>query len=418
MIETGLIEGIYTIDRGVTQTLIEHGLKAGYVAHGASDISPERLEDILLDQEDAFRLLVQVVADERPISTSFIKELHQLLCRHQATTTALIESTGERIEVELLRGAWKIQANNPTTRDGREHAYAPPIEVAAEMDRLVAWHAEHRDRGIDAITQAAWLHHRFTQIHPFQDGNGRVARSLATIVLLRDRLLPLVVDRDERVAYINTLERADAGHFSELVDVFGSLQFNRLREIEAEAVDLMRPEDVAWLAAKMLADRQSQVGRSHDAASRQVAVEIERIGRTFQRAAASMRSSTEGAVQGLAIVVSTPAFDLPPDLVRQARARNAFEGSGARHVRFEGHVDLMAERGVNAARLDVSIAGAEDGSIACISRIERRSDAYADFLPIAPDDDVIVLDAFDVTIIDGWVESRVKRWMLEVGKLE
>ena len=40
--------------------------------------------------------------------------------------------------------------------------------------------------------EAAWLHHRFGQIHPFQDGNGRVARALATMIFLRAGFVPLV----------------------------------------------------------------------------------------------------------------------------------------------------------------------------------------------------------------------------------
>lgn len=46
--------------------------------------------------------------------------------------------------------------------------------------------------------EAAWLHHRFTQIHPFQDGNGRIARLLASLVFIKAGWFPLVVTRDDR----------------------------------------------------------------------------------------------------------------------------------------------------------------------------------------------------------------------------
>jgi Fic family protein len=51
------------------------------------------------------------------------------------------------------------------------------VHVAAEMDKLVELHREHRAAGVAPEVESAWLHHRFTQIHPFQDGNGRVAPS-------------------------------------------------------------------------------------------------------------------------------------------------------------------------------------------------------------------------------------------------
>ena len=62
------------------------------------------------------------------------------------------------------------------------------------MDNLVKWYNSYDKE--DPLLVAAWLHHRFTQIHPFQDGNGRVARVLTTMVMLKAGLLPLVVDGD------------------------------------------------------------------------------------------------------------------------------------------------------------------------------------------------------------------------------
>jgi Fic family protein len=45
--------------------------------------------------------------------------------------------------------------------------------------------------------QAAWLHHRFTQIHPFADGNGQVARAIASLVFIEAGWFPLILKRDE-----------------------------------------------------------------------------------------------------------------------------------------------------------------------------------------------------------------------------
>lgn len=72
--------------------------------------------------------------------------------------------------------------------------------------------------------EAAWLHQRFAQIHPFQDGNGRVARALASLVFLRAGWFPLVVHRDDRGEYIDCLEQADSGDLSALVNLLGRIQ--------------------------------------------------------------------------------------------------------------------------------------------------------------------------------------------------
>lgn len=76
---------------------------------------------------------------------------------------------------------------------------------------------------------AAWLHHRFLQIHPFQDGNGRVARALASLVLIRAGWLPLVVTRRDRPRYISALQEADSGTPRPLIDLFGSIQKRAFR---------------------------------------------------------------------------------------------------------------------------------------------------------------------------------------------
>jgi len=55
------------------------------------------------------------------------------------------------------------------------------------MQCLIEWYREHENR-LSVEVRAAWLqHHRFTWIHPFQDGNGRVARALASLVFLKVR---------------------------------------------------------------------------------------------------------------------------------------------------------------------------------------------------------------------------------------
>ncbi len=94
------------------------------------------------------------------------------------------------------------------------------------MDRLIAMHHAHSKTEpiVDPLVEAAFLHHRFTQIHPFQDGNGRVARCLANIALLRAELQPLVLTRDDRSNYIAALEAADEGNLKPLVTLFANVE--------------------------------------------------------------------------------------------------------------------------------------------------------------------------------------------------
>lgn len=208
-IETGLIENLYDIERGVTETLIEQGFQASLLEHGSTNKPPEYVIALLKDQQAALEGLFAFVKQDRKLTVGYIKELHAAMTRSQEVTDA-IDPQGNRVEVPLLRGDWKKHPNYPR-RNGHVFRYCPPEQVATEMDRLVEMHGAHAEQGVPPEVEAAWLHHRFTQIHPFQDGNGRVARALASLVLIRAGLFPLVVPRDEKTTYLNMLESGDAG---------------------------------------------------------------------------------------------------------------------------------------------------------------------------------------------------------------
>ena len=220
-IETGLIEKLYTLDRGITELLIKQGISDLLIPHSVLNQSPSLVVSLIEDHRQAIDSLFSFVVGTRELSTSYIKELHSILTRHQETVEGL-DQFGRKTEIPLIHGDYKQYPNNPTRSDGRSHEYCPPIQVASEMDKLISLHHEHNN--VAAEVEAAWLHHRFTQIHPFQDGNGRVARALATLVLLKARWLPLVVQDAQRSTYIGALEEADAGNLKALVDYFAKLQ--------------------------------------------------------------------------------------------------------------------------------------------------------------------------------------------------
>jgi len=212
-IETGRIENLYDIEQGVTVSLIEYGFEAALIPPGSVNRDPEYVLRLLNDQASALEGLFAFVKQDRSLSISFIRELHQVMTASQESVT-VSDPQGKRFETELLKGQWKKHPNYPQ-RDGREFRYCPPEHVAAEMGRLIEMHLSHVD--VSPEVEAAWLHHRFAQIHPFQDGNGRIARALATLVLIRGGLFPMVVSIAEKSDYLACLERADRGDLKALV---------------------------------------------------------------------------------------------------------------------------------------------------------------------------------------------------------
>ncbi len=136
----------------------------------------------------------------------------------------------------LEKGRYKTTPNSPTRPDGSVHEYCPPEQVASEMDELIRMHAGHETGGVPAEVEAAWIHHRFAQIHPFADGNGRVARAIASLIFIKAGWFPLIVKRDDWARYIEELEKADAGDLRPLVAMF----------VEGQRTALIQAIEVAY----------------------------------------------------------------------------------------------------------------------------------------------------------------------------
>lgn len=257
-IETGVIEHLYTLDRGITLLLIERGIDAAFIPRESTNRNPELVAAMIRDHEAAIEMLFAFVRQEHRLSTGYIKELHALLTRHQSTCIA-IDTLGREVEVPLIKGDYKKLPNNPRRPDGAIHEYCPPEQVASEMDRLIELHHAHNRSGIAPEVEAAWLHHRFSQIHPFQDGNGRVARCLATLIFVRADWFPLVVTRDHRERYIDALEAADSGDLESLIRLFAALQrqaFVKALGLSAQVLAPARPEQVIGAARQQLLERE------------------------------------------------------------------------------------------------------------------------------------------------------------------
>lgn len=230
-IETGHIEGLTPDLRGKTITLAKAGLER---MHDAQFNLSAQTRSHLSDQEAALRMLMDLVGNGWPWTESAIRAIHQTITRNQPSIPA-ITPDGQPHEATLTKGVYKTESNNPLQPDGTVHEYCPPIEVSPEMRNLLRWHRDHQKQQVCVEVQAAWLHHRFTQIHPFQDGNGRVARALASALFMKEDYLLLVIRNDvHRDSYIDSLQQADQGDLRPLVELFSEIQIQDLGDaIEA-----------------------------------------------------------------------------------------------------------------------------------------------------------------------------------------
>ena len=235
-IETGQIEGLYTLKAGITEQLIAEGLEGVVHSHTVENVEDRTIKGLLADQETAYSMLFEDIASGRPLTQHAVKSWHQLVTRHQETVAGLTPD-GRRAQVPFRRkGVWKNRPNNPRRLDGVVHEYCPPEVVQDEMDRFFALHGTIQAEGYPVYVEAAWMHHRFVRTHPFQDGNGRVSRMLMAYAYIRRGEPPPVITTAGRGGYINALEIADRGDLRAFSDYLCRLALVTL----GEAVNLGR----------------------------------------------------------------------------------------------------------------------------------------------------------------------------------
>jgi Fic family protein len=209
-VDTGAIEGLYETDRGFTRTIATQS----EFWQRALDLKGEKTKRSIQDALNAYEYVLDAVTGNVPLSEKWIRELHAVITEHQESCPVriLIGDRLSREERPLPHGEYKHLPNNPTNRStGKIHYYAAPEDTAAEMGRFMAELRSDAFLAAHPVVQAAYAHYAYIRVHPFQDGNGRVARALASVYLYRNPGVPLVVFADQRGTYIDSLEAADGG---------------------------------------------------------------------------------------------------------------------------------------------------------------------------------------------------------------
>ena len=192
-IETGIIERLYTLDRGTTRLLIEHGIDAALIASDATDQAPDQVAGIIGDHAQVVDWLFDAVTEARPVSVSFIKQLHQFMTRKQLYAPG-IDMFGRRREVELRHGQFKIRPNNPMRPDGKVQQldYFANLRVHHEWVRLgldtengrseilTSFHGIGREfRGLIGVSMCFYRRHRETpDEYDDEDGYGHQRQAM------------------------------------------------------------------------------------------------------------------------------------------------------------------------------------------------------------------------------------------------
>lgn len=233
--------------------------------------------------------MMQVVADEkqRPLTESLIRELNQTILVQNYWKDALT-CEGQKTRMEVQVGEYKTRPNSVTTKTGERFDYASPEETSALMSDLVRWYNEAEKSGdLDVAELAALLHYRFIRIHPFDDGNGRIARLLVNYVLRRHDYPMIVVPSADKRNYLDALHHcdvevglrpSDGAHASlEQIAPFVKYVEHLLEHALALCIEAAQGEDIEedddFEKKLTLLDREIQHKKEIEAAKRQYSVE-------------------------------------------------------------------------------------------------------------------------------------------------
>ncbi len=196
-----LVEWIYnsnaiegsTITLHETKLILETGLTIG----GKS--LREHFE--VINHRDAIAYVEALVDSVEPLAPYHVRQIHRLVL--------------SRIDDEAAGSYRKTQV----LIAGAAHTPPEPWLVPQQMDELGQWLVENQ--GQHPVELAAQAHHRLVAIHPFVDGNGRTARLVMNLLLMRQGYPPTVILRANRKQYYRVLAEADAGRPGPLVNFVG-----------------------------------------------------------------------------------------------------------------------------------------------------------------------------------------------------
>jgi Fic family protein len=203
------IEG-NTLTASETKAFILHGI----TANG----KPFRDYIEMRGHNDALKKLEEIVHHELKITEKLITEFHKII---------LVEPFSG--ESEINPGKYKVQPNYLFSQTGERIDFAPPKEVPKLMNELINWLNNHieppkRDKrkyDLHPLLIASSFHVQFIQIHPFGDGNGRMARIMMNLILMSCGYVPAIIRLEKRKEYYAALNLSTMDNPKALAEFVG-----------------------------------------------------------------------------------------------------------------------------------------------------------------------------------------------------
>lgn len=191
-----------TLTYGQTEILLLFGKVIGEAElKDVQDMAASNVALKMMEEESVIK--------DIPLTQNFIRTLHRTLLREDYTVYHSLPG-GMQTGYTVHAGQYKTRPNSVITRYGDRFEYASPEETPALMANLVDWYNQAEQEGVLSPAELAIVfHYRYIRIHPFEDGNGRMARMMVNYILARHGYPMIVVRSRSKKEYLEALHRAD-----------------------------------------------------------------------------------------------------------------------------------------------------------------------------------------------------------------
>ncbi len=192
----------------------------------------------------AVKLIREWAKEERDITEADIRTLNKIILVEPYWKVAETPD-GQKTERLIEIGKYKDSPNSVRLLSGEMHFFASPEETPAKMQELMDRYY-NRSKGLHPFQVAATFHHQFVSIHPFDDGNGRVARLVMNFILLKGGFPPVIIKASDKQNYYAALQKADARDLASFMQyiteqLIWSLELS-IKAAKGESVE--EPDDV------------------------------------------------------------------------------------------------------------------------------------------------------------------------------
>lgn len=241
-VQTLLLDQDCLLTSRSTEALTKGGFVPSLVefVHDSDLKDPHDVVEALFDIEEAYADIYKMKDKPELLSTENLKVVHAKLMRTlkvqviQSKNGPKIHDGGNSALHYVNAGCTRQTTQKSAVVRSHQYnlAFCPVEHVDQQLDYICKMGRQYIARWRNPFATAAWLHVTFTRCHPFDDGNGRMARLISSIPLVRCGFPPLCITPSGRKVYYDSMNLAWDGDYQPMINCFVNCIRDAMTDVE------------------------------------------------------------------------------------------------------------------------------------------------------------------------------------------